>query len=138
VRAAFKRRQKGAAIVEFALVSVLFFTMLVSVLDFSYLFWVNLTMQHAVREGARLAITGQTIAPAADCQGTVIAQMTNQSMGLWTKVNATPSFSNLCAPGQMMVITVHCTVTPFTPLIQQFFPGGVYTFDVGTTMRNEG
>ncbi len=133
-----KRRQSGAAIVEFALVSVLFFTVFASIFDFGYLFWVNLTMQHAVREGARLAITSQTVLPATNCQDTVIAEMTDQSMGLWSEVNATPTFSNLCADGQIMVITVHCTVVPFTPLIQQFFAGGAYTFDVSATMRNEG
>ncbi len=133
-----KRQQIGAAIVEFALVAIVFFTALVSILDFGYLFWANLTMQHAVREGARLAITGQTISPAPDCKQTVIDKMTDQSMGLWTTVNATPTFSNVCQDGHTMVITVHCSLVPFTPWIQQFFTGGAYTFDVSATMLNEG
>ena len=133
-----KRRQTGAAIVEFALVSVIFFTVLCSILDISYLFWVNLTMQHAVREGARLAITGQTITPATNCRDSVIAEMADQSMGLWSTVHASPTFSNVCADGQIMIITVHCTVVPFTPLVQQFFTNGTYLFDVSATMRNEG
>jgi Flp pilus assembly protein TadG len=134
-----KRREKGAAAVEFALVAVLFFTAFFSILDFGYLAWVNLTMQHAVRSGARLAISGDTIAPATNCQNSVINKMTEQSMGLWNKVViGQPTFSNLCGAGGVMVITVNCTVTPFSPLIQKFFTGGNYTFNVSATMVNEG
>lgn len=52
-------KEKGAALVEFALTAWLFFIVLFGIIEFSYLWWVNLTMQHAMREGARYAaVTG--------------------------------------------------------------------------------
>jgi hypothetical protein len=49
-------KEKGAALVEFALVAVIFFTVLFWIIEVGYMYWVNLTMQHAVREGARFAV----------------------------------------------------------------------------------
>src|SRR5690606_28297169 len=55
-----RRRQRGVAAVEFGLVALLFFTVLFSIIDWSYLFFANLSMQHAVREGARYAVVGRS------------------------------------------------------------------------------
>jgi Flp pilus assembly protein TadG len=49
----FPRKASGAATVEFALVAAVVFTLLFGIIDFSYIFWGTLSMQHAVREGAR-------------------------------------------------------------------------------------
>ena len=60
IRSLIKRRKKGAAIVEFAIVGAMFLLLLLGIVEFGILFWVDLTMQHAVREGGRYAITGQS------------------------------------------------------------------------------
>ena len=44
---------------EFALVALLLFGILFTIIDLGIMFYVNLTMQHAVREGTRYAVTGQ-------------------------------------------------------------------------------
>ncbi|MBW2015062.1 MAG: pilus assembly protein [Deltaproteobacteria bacterium] len=53
------KNKKGAAVVEFAIAGLLFFTVLFSILDWALLSFINLTMQHAVREGTRYVVTGQ-------------------------------------------------------------------------------
>lgn len=53
-------KQAGIALIEFAIVATLLFALLFTIVDFALYGYVKLTMQHAVREGARYAITGRT------------------------------------------------------------------------------
>src|SRR6476619_771808 len=53
------RREEGQILVEFALVGMVFFMLMFGILDFVRLFQSWVTVQHAAREGARYAITGQ-------------------------------------------------------------------------------
>jgi Flp pilus assembly protein TadG len=55
-----RRRQKGAEILEAALIIVPLFGILFLTLDVGMVIFVRSTFQHAVREGVRYAITGQT------------------------------------------------------------------------------
>ena len=59
------RSQRGTAIVEFALVAMVFFLLVFGIIDFGRLFQSWVTVQYAAREGARYAVTGQTA-----CTGT--------------------------------------------------------------------
>ena len=54
------KRERGQAMVEFGLVSILFFLLLFGIFDMARLFESWMSVQHASREGARYAITGQT------------------------------------------------------------------------------
>jgi Flp pilus assembly protein TadG len=56
--------ERGQALVEFTLVSLLFFMLSFGVFDLARLFQSWVTVQHASRESARYAITGR-----ADCEG---------------------------------------------------------------------
>jgi Flp pilus assembly protein TadG len=153
------KRQKGVAVVEFALTAILFFTVVFAIVDFSYLFWSNLTMQHAVREGARYAITGQSdldsspTGTAQDRCDAAVEEIRRQSMGLFAKISPTVRFStvtnfdpptitevpsNSCAAAtQIVVITVNGTLPLLTPFVRPFFTDGNYVFSVSTAMRNE-
>lgn len=51
--------EKGASVIEFAIVALIFFSVLFAIIDIALMGWANLTMQHAVREGTRYTITGQ-------------------------------------------------------------------------------
>ena len=154
-----RRGQRGAAVVEFALVAVLFFTVLFSVIDFSYQMWVNLTMQHAVREGARYAITGRSdLDPdpdpsnsAANRYDAAIEEIKQSSMGLWDSLAPKVTFSavdnsgaivplpahSAGSPEQVLVVSVLCTSQPLTPMLKPFLHNGVYRFNVSATMRSE-
>jgi TadE-like protein len=62
-----KRRQRGAVIVEASLVFIPMLLMTFLMLDLSMVLFLRTTMQEAVREGARFAITGQnTSGPCQD------------------------------------------------------------------------
>jgi hypothetical protein len=51
---------EGQALVEFALVAVVFLTLVFGIIDFARLFESWVTVQHAARQGARYAVTGRT------------------------------------------------------------------------------
>jgi len=137
-------KTRGSTLVEFALVAMLFFVLIAAIFDFSYLFFVNLTMQHAVREGARTAAVQGNYS-------TAITTMQDQSMGLWNTLSPIVTVSVVNGSGgvtalpansagsssDIIVLNVNCTSTLLTGLIAAFFPGGAYNFNVSATIRNE-
>ena len=54
------KNERGAAMVEFAIVALLLFTLIFGIIEFGWLFFGYITFTAAVREGARMAIVGQT------------------------------------------------------------------------------
>lgn len=150
-----KPKEHGATSVEFALTSVLFLMVLFAAIDFSYLFLVNLTLQHAVREGARYAITGQfdpsSPGTAQDRCDAAVNQIRTQSMGFFDRASSTvvfktvnangsiiPVAANSCAAAnQIIVVTVNCELPLMSPFMRAFFTNGKYVFSVSSTMKNE-
>src|SRR5437660_3423743 len=53
------RSRRGQSIVEFALVAPMFLLLVFGILDFGRLFFTQETLQHALREAGRFAVTGQ-------------------------------------------------------------------------------
>ena len=53
-------RESGAAAVEFALVSLIFLPLIFGMMGFALVLWGNQSVDHAAREGARLAAVGVT------------------------------------------------------------------------------
>ncbi|MFM0556283.1 TadE/TadG family type IV pilus assembly protein [Paraburkholderia sediminicola] len=152
-------KQRGVATVEFALVAPLLFLLLCIAMDLGIALWVNLTMQYAVREGARYSVTGQTnLDPNATNQQrylAVVQEIKNSSMGLYSLVSpsyvitingasqtyntqtsySTGMFGN---PGDIVVLQINCIWPLLTPLVKPFFANGNFGFSVAATMRNEG
>lgn len=154
-----EKAENGAAIVEFALIVPMLFFLLFVILELGILFWVNLTMQYAVREGARYAVTGQSN-PAANQQQyqAVIQRIKDSSMGLYDRVNPTIVVNGVSqvpgtygasmfgAANSILVLQLDCTwpvVTPAWRLMALLGAGaslnrpGQYAFSVATTMQNE-
>lgn len=52
-----KSRERGANLVEFALLAPLLIMLLFGIIEFGWLFSVNLDVRHGAREGARMAAT---------------------------------------------------------------------------------
>lgn len=50
--------QAGATLVELALITPVFLMLIIGIIELSMAYFANMTMQHAVREGARYAVTG--------------------------------------------------------------------------------
>jgi hypothetical protein len=55
-----RRRQRGNAMLETGLIILPLFAIIFAIIDFSLAIFVQATLQHAVREGVRYAVTFQT------------------------------------------------------------------------------
>ncbi|MCC7600353.1 pilus assembly protein [Janthinobacterium sp. FW305-129] len=142
-------RQAGATLVEFAIIAPVFLLLLIGMIELSMAYFANLTMQHAVREGARYAVTGnKDLDPASSNQQryqAVIQKMKASSMGIYDKVNpvitvngtsgtSTGMFGN---SGDIVVISVAYNWKFATPLMAAFYKDGKSPYVVAATMRNE-
>lgn len=145
------RQQRGSTIVEFSLVAAVFFSVFFTIVDLSVYNYVKLTMQNAVREGARYAVTGRS---DLDPDGTgnrvaaVTAMISNASNGYLDKVMNEHdgirvedidgnSISGFGGAGEIIAIHLDCQWSAFSPLIYPFLDGGKYSFTVSTAMKNE-
>ena len=123
--------------------------LILGVIELGMMFFADLTMQHAVREGARYAVTGQSnLDPNTSNQQryqAVLQKIKTSSMGVYDQVNPvisvngnnTTSASMFGNPGDIVVISIDCNWTFVTPLISAFFKDGKAHFVVAATMRNE-
>ena len=137
-------KEKGAALVEFALVALIFITVVFAIIEFGYLYWVNLSMQHAVREGARYAaVTGpsgfiQTLptdpTPTAQRCAKLVDAIRANSMGVYDRVSPsltystvdpvtgaiTPISSDCGSASQIIMIKIVCALPLITPMMKPF------------------
>lgn len=157
-----KRQHKGLTTIEFAIIAPVFIFLVFSTVDMCTALWVNLTMQYAVREGARYSVTGQssldpTTADTSNQQRylAVVEAIKGSSMGVYQLVspvytitiNGTESgtfddSSSYTAgmfgvEGDIVVIKIHCSWPLMTPFMDAIFTDGKYSFDVAATMKNE-
>lgn len=146
------RRQSGTTLVEMAIIAPLFILVLIAIIELSLMFFTTLTMQYAVREGARFAITGRANETGTGTQQrftTTINKIKENSLGMYERVSpaisvngatyAEKNYGNSMfgVGGDVVVLRLDCSWKVTTPLLSTFFPGGVYKFQVATTMRNE-
>ena len=83
-----RQRQRGNAILESALIMGPMFMMLFAIVDFSVAILVKNTLQAAVREGVRYAITGQTASGAGGQDNSIKQVVQAYSLGFLTTTNA--------------------------------------------------
>lgn len=72
-----RRRRRGNALMEMAIIAVPLFGLLFSIIDFGLAIFIRSTLQHAVREGVRFAVTYETI--GGQCQDASITTKVQQS-----------------------------------------------------------
>jgi len=153
--------RKGQTTVEFALTAFILFAVLFALIDFAVMFFVNLTMQHAVREGARYAITGQGGGNGEQRRKALVDKIVACSYGLYEK-NANPhkepevsvvplslltgtTFDNYTGtpvqdtgrPNELIIVKLAYSWPLMTPILAPFFQDGQYSFVVRATMRHE-
>jgi Flp pilus assembly protein TadG len=149
--------KKGQTTAEFAIVAIVLLGLVFAVIDFGYMLYVNLTMQHAVREGARYAITGRSDLSPAGVRASVVQKIKDSSIGLCGRQACSITFFRLQSgspvelptdpndsrslvvggPRELIVIRVAYSWPLLTPIVKPFFPDGKYSFTVGATMKNE-
>jgi Flp pilus assembly protein TadG len=138
---------EGTSLLEFALVVPMFFLLLFGLMDFARLFYVEITLQNAVRQAGRYAITGNHL-PDPQHQGqnlsrvasiTQVAQ--NAAQGLDVSAIQVSSLGggagSAGGPGDTVTISLTTNLKLMTAMIAQFFKKGTYTFTVSVSFRNE-
>ena len=145
-----KANDSGQAQVEIAISLALFFLLVMGTVDFGYLLGTKVTLQNAVRQGGRYAITGQCITGSdGSCSQTrynsimqivettslgvakgseIVLHCTDQGGGCPTQAGG---------PGDNVTITVTHPYHFMTGLIGAFFPGKSCTLTVTSTFTNE-
>lgn len=81
MRTLYSKRRRGHALVEFGLVGVTSFALLVSAFDFSRAIFSRAAVRHAVRVGVRFAATGKTLANQSQ-DSSIRTQVKANSFGL--------------------------------------------------------
>ena len=148
------QERKGQAIVEFALVVPIVFLLLFGLVDLGVMFYVNLTMQNAVREGARASVVGNSSGGPTQ-RAALIQTIKASSNGLYDKdahgqpklttYIVTPGSSafsnftgaNIGGAGQIVMVQLDYTWPLLTHILTPFFTNDEYSFTVKATMRNE-
>jgi Flp pilus assembly protein TadG len=138
---------EGSSILEFAFIVPLFLLLLFAVMDFSRLFYVELTLQNAVRQAGRYAITGNHMAdpknPGQNLSrvGSIIQVAQNAAQGLDVAAIQISSLNggagSAGGPGDTVTISLTTNLQLMTSLVAQFFKNGTYTFTVSVSFKNE-
>ncbi|MCX6907070.1 MAG: pilus assembly protein [Verrucomicrobia bacterium] len=141
------RQRDGQALLETALTFLIFMLLVFGILDFARLFYVQMTMQHAMRVAGRYAATGNHLSnPSSPSQqlgrtNSIIQVAQSAAMGLplTTIQFVSQSFGTNSAGGPCDTVTISlgCNVQLLTPLISRVFSNGVYRFNASMTYRNE-
>ena len=61
-------QRRGAAMIEFAFISLLFLAVFIGIVEFGRGVWAYTTVAHAARQAVRFAMVRGTVAPASDTQ----------------------------------------------------------------------
>ena len=142
--------EKGQTVVEFSLVVLLLFSLIFAIVEFSHLFYTELTLQHALREAGRYSVTGQGIDPSGadpNARLTAIRNKFCQNL-IGTGLSCATIASNFIlscpggctgsaggaagGPGDTVVLTATFQKPWFTGLF-----GSPITFTLKTTWKNE-
>jgi len=122
-------RARAAAIVEFAVVLPLLLTILFGIIEYGYVFMVRQSLQHAAREGCRLAALSTSLPPYAN----VLSRVDDSLAGTGLTTYDAQVASGVCEE----------TVTVTIPYNDVSIVGGFFgTLDIdltgACTMRKEG
>ena len=80
----WKRRRRGATMVEFSLVFVLFLTMVLGLMEFGQWIWAHHTLAHATRQAVRYAIVHGSESDAPAYPAKIKQVLSDQALGLAT------------------------------------------------------
>jgi Flp pilus assembly protein TadG len=146
-----KTNDSGQALVEIAFSIGIFLLLVWGTIEFGSMYSTKVTLQNAVRQAGRYAITGQCVESAGSCSETrynsIIANLQGASDGIINSGNV-GDISITCTnlgggcpsgaggPGDLVVITVTYPYKFLTGPISKFFPSG-YTITVSASVTNE-
>ena len=149
--------ERGATVVEFALVSSIFFLLTLGIIEFGWYFFVQNTIHYATREGTRLALVGVQL---NDEDGNLMTReasiirtiKNNASIAVnpndllisiypvgagYAEPSEWQTMVNAGEGGAYMRVRTRYTFSFITPLVKPLFPGGVKVIQASTLFRNE-
>jgi len=141
------RDEAGSVSLEFALSATLLFTVILGCFEFACLMYSQLTLQNAVREAGRYAMTGNHL-PDPNNPGHNLSRASSieqvaqtAAMGLDVSNIHISSLNggnnNAGGPGDTVTISLTANLPLMTALIGQYFNHGTYTTTVSASFRNE-
>ena len=139
-----RSRDDGGATMEFALVATMLFTVMFGCFEFACLMYGQITLQNAVREAGRYAMTGNHL-PDPNHAGqnlsrtASITQVAQQAaMGLDVSniqiSSVVGGSNNAGGPGDTVTISLTANLPLMTALVGQYFAHGNYTTTVSATL----
>jgi Flp pilus assembly protein TadG len=117
--------QSGAAIVEFAIAAVVFFSLLLGIMDFGRMLFTWNAAAEATRWGARIAVVCDKLTPnqVRDRMRKILPGLTNANIVInW--YNPAGTVNNACDKASCKAVEVSLTGFNFTP-ISPFLPFGL-------------
>jgi len=145
------KNESGQSLVEFSLVIGIFAVLVMGLADFGLLFYTQVTLQNAVRQAGRYAITGQCLGGAGSCTSTRLASIQQAleaaSVGLINGSNIGADVVIACqnegggcpnqagGPGDVITITVTYPYSFILP-IGVVLPNG-FSINVSAAFTNE-
>lgn len=112
-----RRRDEGQSLVEFALASVLFFTVLFGIIQFGLAVWQYNTVANLAQEGARWASVRGSSSSMAATAAQLQTYVESRSPGFSVTVTATPANPSAAAPGSTISVHVSSSFSPATTLL---------------------
>jgi Flp pilus assembly protein TadG len=133
--------------VEFALVAPMIFLLFFAIFDFARLFYAHMTLQNAVRQAGRYAVTGNHLPdPKHSGQNlsrvnSIIQVAQRAAMGLSVSniqvSSAGGGSGSAGGPGDTVTISLSTNLQLMTPIVARFFQQGIYSFTVSVSFKNE-
>jgi Flp pilus assembly protein TadG len=141
------KSMRGQTILEFALVFPLFVLLVFGLMDFGRLFYLQMTLQEAVQQAGRYAVTGNH-APDPNNPSQNLSRVNSIILAAQ---QAAPgiNFTNISissqrggpgsagGPGDIVTVSFSTSMPLMTPMITALFPSGAYNFTVSATFMNE-
>ncbi len=128
-----RKRRRGAAVVEFAVVAPVFFILVFGMIEYGRAVMVEQILTNAAREGARVAIL--TSATTANVTSEVTTYLSNASITGAT-VTISPNPPATAAAGTTVSVTVSIPFTSVSWLPSPFYLGST-TLSAKCSMRTE-
>ena len=129
-----RRRRRGAAAVEFALVAPIFLTMVLGIVEFGRVVMVQQILTNASREGARLGVIDGV--SAQDVRNRVDDYLVNSAITSAT-VTVTPDPPSSAGFGQPVTVTVQVVYDDVSWLPSPFLMEQNATLTATTVMSRE-
>ena len=140
---ALRRNSSGQSLVEFAIVLPLVMMVFFGIFEFGRFYFTKLTLQHAVREATRFAVTGNVLTDPEtgdpmDRAGSIVRVILHNTKDLAVDVDGISiSPADGGGPEDIVRVAVDFRYDMTMPLVRGIVPDGHVGISISTAMRNE-